>query len=489
MKRAWQRIIPYSVISALLYVINDWSQQAILRSGARPVTATSTFVAEHAVNSLELDWGIAVYAAVNVAAFLVYANVIGMARRNEFAFPAARRWALLAPFCISAFLIFLTPSLSQDLYSYIAHGYLGVTPGGNPLLQPAYVVGETPLGHVLESYGWHGRVSVSPYGILWTRIEMLIMAVSHDNVPLALILFKTTVVLATAGCAAFIWLILGRLRPQWQLLGTLVFIWNPMVIVEIAGEGHNDAVMGLFVLAALWACVASKPATSLVAQAMGVITKVVPIIFFPAQLMYLWHTRRSVPRLALAITIALLVATAIAAILYAPLWAGSHTLDGLINRASPASSASPLGGINFILKHSRWPQLAGSASFMAVAIPAALFVIWQSLRVKDATSLVRACVWISLAYVLLASPDYWPWYAFLPVALIAAAEPVELWWLVLLLSLPARFCAPLTVLYDHGFVNYVTARGVTTGLGASLPLVLLLYFAIRRLRLPQLSRP
>lgn len=73
---------------------------------------------------------------------------------------------------------------------------------------------------------------------------------SIRDVPLAMLL-KAIVVAVNTGAAMLLWRILGYVRPADQLFGTLVYLWNRVVLMKFAAEGHNDAVMILGVLAAL----------------------------------------------------------------------------------------------------------------------------------------------------------------------------------------------------------------------------------------------
>jgi len=117
------------------------------------------------------------------------------------------------------------------------------------------------------------------------------MKLSGIDVPTALILLKSVVAAASLATAFFIWVFLGAVRPSCQLFGTLAYLWNPLILAEFAGEGHNDAVMVLFVVAGLAACATRRPTASMIAQLLGFLTKYVSILFFPAQLIYLWRLR------------------------------------------------------------------------------------------------------------------------------------------------------------------------------------------------------
>ena len=52
--------------------------------------------------------------------------------------------------------------------------------------------------------------------------------------------------------AFLIWLIVGRLSPHRQLLGTLLYAWNPLCLLEFCASAHNDAVMLTFLLLGIY---------------------------------------------------------------------------------------------------------------------------------------------------------------------------------------------------------------------------------------------
>jgi alpha-1,6-mannosyltransferase len=465
------RIVAIGLVTVALYIVNYYVQRCIFHGGLPSADGP---------RGSTLAWQMAAYAAVTVALFGGYLAVLAMVKRGELTRGRALMWAMLVPCIVNLLLLPGRPWLSQDVFSYMAHGFLGVAPGSNPFLQPAEAAADTAIGPGLGAYGWHGQIGITPYGIVWTWIEKAVMQLSGGNLSLSMILLKFLVVAASLGTAFFIWSFLGRTNPSSQILGTLAFLWNPMILAEFAGEGHNDAVILFFVIAALAACAAGRPATSVVAQMLGILSKYVSLMFCPAQLVYLWRTRRGVGRLALEITAALAIVAAIAVALYAHLWAGSHTFDGLLRRGQPISSASPFGAINWMLRRSPLASVAGPLTVACVTLPLLALMGWASLRVRNAMDLARAFAWISLGYVLVASPDYWPWYACMPVTLIIVSETSRLLWLAILMSFTSRICAPLDVIRDHGFLGMVAAKGALTGLGASLPLAALLLWMYRR---------
>jgi alpha-1,6-mannosyltransferase len=465
-------ILAAGAASAALYLIIQLMQRAIFRNGlhANP----SLIDPGYAADSSALFWQYGVYFLSTLGLFIMYGFVLFRCWRGELN-RRASVCALALPVLFNVLLIPGVPHLSEDIFSYMAHGYLGQLPSGNPFLLPASAAGNTALGPQLAAYGWRPEtvVAISPYGVLWTRLEMAVMGVAND-VPAALLLLKTLVVAASFGTAFLIWCFLGRMNPRFQMLGTLTYLWNPLVVVEFAGEGHNDSVLIVFVLAILVACSRMRPAVSVAALSLGILVKYLPAMFAPALLAYLWRTRRGTGGLTLRVSLGGLAGVGVAAMLYLPLWAGLDTFQGLLVRGQPLSSASPAGVVNWFVMRTPFASMSGPLTLALVTIPALGFMLWASNRVRDIAGLAPAFAQVSLAFVLVASPDYWPWYAGLPVALAAAASPDRmLLWLAVLLSLFGRLCAPLEMMFENGFIPFTIAKGLTTGLCTTLPLLVL----------------
>jgi hypothetical protein len=466
-------ILVAGAASAALYLITQLTQRAMFRNGfgADLLLIDPSYPADPSA----LLWQYSLYFLSTLGLFALYGFVLFRCQRGELDRGAGRAFALALPVLFNVLLIPGVPHLSQDIFSYMAHGYLGQLPDGNPFLLPASAAGNTAIGPQLAAYGWRpvSVIQITPYGVLWTRLEMLVMGITTD-VQTAVLLLKVLVVSTSFGTAFLIWCFLARTNPRFQMLGTLTYLWNPLVVVEFAGEGHNDSVLIVFVLASLVACAAMRPAVSVATLLLGVLVKYLPAMFVPALLAYLWRTRGGTGRLALQIFIGLLVGVGAAAILYLPLWVGLETFHGLVALAQPISSATPVGVVRWFLIRTPFLSLSGPLSLALVTIPAVGFMLWASIRVRNIVGLARAFAQISLAFVLVASPDYWPWYLGLPVALAAAASPDKsLLWITLFISLLGRLCAPLDIMFDNGFITYPVAKGLTTGLGTTLPLLVL----------------
>jgi hypothetical protein len=179
-----------------------------------------------------------------IATLLLFALFAAVLRRFRSEPPSrdARILAIVFPVVFNALLVFVPPSTSIDLLSYISHGYIATELDGNPHVDPSSGVAATPLGAELIRYGWRPVHPASPYGPVWTRVEAGVARL-FDGVWGQLIALKLVVVAASLGSALLIWKILGDVRPGHQFVGTLAYLWNPLIVVEVATEGHNDSLV------------------------------------------------------------------------------------------------------------------------------------------------------------------------------------------------------------------------------------------------------
>ena len=58
-----------------------------------------------------------------------------------------------------------------------------------------------------------------------------------------LFLFKGLAIFAHLINCVLVWAILTKLAPARRLIGTLIYAWNPLIIIELAGSGHSEGLL------------------------------------------------------------------------------------------------------------------------------------------------------------------------------------------------------------------------------------------------------
>jgi alpha-1,6-mannosyltransferase len=446
-------VLVIGVLSAVLYAATYWAQRSIYLNGLM-FSGGGAILFGESRDQERLYLAVGVYGAATVGLFVLYAWLLRLCRNGALGTSWARRAVILFPVLFNLAFLLGRPLFSIDIWTYIAHGYLGTAGGSNPYGVRASDMIDSEFGRALVPFGWRPVHGYSPYGPLWTHIEIIAFRITQD-VPTVLLLLKTVIVAASLGSGALIWRILGRVRPQDQMLGTMSYLWNPVAVVEFAGEGHNDALMIMFVLLGIYLAICSWRTWAIPALMLGVLTKFLPLILLPAQVVFLWRRRQSWTHFLLHTALGLALGIGVAVLLYSPFWIGTATFQGVRDQGRPSFYASALVTLLEFLKRTRDETEAARLTLLILGGTFALFAFLRTLLVRDEGSLLRACAWISLAYLLLATPTYWPWYVGFPLAMMALTPHGVFRWMIPIMTLSARAVAPIDDIAVNGFLETV----------------------------------
>ena len=367
------------------------------------------------------------------------------------------------------------PGLSIDALSYLSHGAIATAPGGNPYVTASADVADTPFGQLLFAEGWLPVHQQSPYGPLWTHVERLAYLVSAGHVGQGLLALKAVVLAAVLASTLLIWLIVRQVRPGWELTAAMAFLWNPVVVVEFALEGHNDAVAICFALLGVWAAVTNRAFWAVIGIGLGALTKYTPVLLALPILVLLVHRRRSWSSLIGRLAAGLGVTAGLAWLLYRRFWASMATFDGLRKGTVPLPSWTPAGwlGVWFSTPFGQPPDHRPGIILAIVLAIVVCVVSWR----RTERGLLAACGIIVVAALVLA-PTYWPWYCTLPIAILATRGTWVAIAQILVLTTGSRIAAPYGDLFVIGVVPFEDAMKLSSFWGVDVPVVLCLIFAI-----------
>ena len=210
--------------------------------------------------------------------------------------PIAAKWLWGGAILFRLLLLFTSPSLSDDIYRYLWDGYVsnqGVSPYAYAIDAPELDYLDVPV-RALANNTW----MASPYlpAAQWIFHSLAFLF------PLEPIFLQILMV----GFDLLSGLILvGLLRltalPAHRLL---IYLWNPLVILEVAHGAHIDAWMALLTLAAIWFTLKTAPASNSptyqlyvlaapVLLAAATLTKILPFLLLPL-LFFLWSWRQRI---------------------------------------------------------------------------------------------------------------------------------------------------------------------------------------------------
>src|SRR5512137_710015 len=181
--------------------------------------------------------------------------------KNDEASPLAigGRFVIVTGAALAVLLLFSYPVDAIDVFVYAIYTRGWGLYGLNPLATaPAQFPGNDPwVGLAAE---WAS--APSPYGPVWQVLSLGAYFAGGGDFLRQVYALKILMILAYLGCGALIYLILKQRRPEWAVAGMVAFAWNPLVLLEVAQNGHNDIVMIFFLLAAVWALIAASHPTN-----------------------------------------------------------------------------------------------------------------------------------------------------------------------------------------------------------------------------------
>ncbi len=193
------------------------------------------------------------------------------------------RWPVIWGLALGFRLVLLpmTPTLSDDMYRYVWDGRVqanGISPYAHPPNDPALLrlrsAREPIYREVYRPINRKAFVTVYPPG------AQALFALSYQVVGASPTGFKAVFVLAElAGGLALLGLLRATQQPPERVL---IYLWSPLLVVEVAHAGHVDALMLPFLVLALWARVRERPLLLGLALGGAIAIKLFPLLLLPA---------------------------------------------------------------------------------------------------------------------------------------------------------------------------------------------------------------
>lgn len=354
---------------------------------------------------------------------------------------------LLITLLLSLPLLITFPINSTDLYWYVMRGRISSVHGQNPYSAVPSQFAADPF--LLPAGEWADETS--PYGPVWEIVAAGITAVAPHNPYLSLLLFKLLALLLHLAATILIWQLTTRQAPLSVLRVplTLLWAWNPALLLTFVVNAHNDILMLVWLLAGYWLMQRQRPTAGFLIMALAPLSKPIALLALPFFWLAGWRQLAGGERWRLPHYTAVTLAGSLllALIAFAPFGSplelaqrllreasdyGGFSLTALIILVGRALNADP--GTNNVL-------LVARALFLLVAV----WQVWQIRRGRYGRWPLRPVAHIFLAYILTAF-SFRIWYALWPFPwLLLDAHPRRRQ-----IGLLFLLCAQLSVLiYGH----------------------------------------
>lgn len=378
----------------------------------------------------------------------VYAITLVYIQRQTLVKIRNQRWLffLLGSTLLFGLILLMEPKLfSDDVFTYIFSGRILAIYHADPL-------NNAPVQFPFDAYSrWviSGRNTSNIYGPLWLCIASLLVSLRSHPIG-TLFLFKGLALLSHLLNCVLVWAILGKVAPTRRVLGTLIYAWNPLIVIELAGSGHSEGVLMCLLFIAMWLHVQTTgrwhTIGPLFALGLAISTNSIVLLLAP---LYIWFELRSIHTASHLVKgfcwracLVLLPALAISL----PFWRGAPTFFALTSAIDMEHFVhSPIGAFAIPLRIAftniaQWLHFSpvlqpiASADITIRASATCIFVliyldIFSKIRSapKDAHGLtanskdmqmnlpgfnVLLTGWVTAVfwYTILVSGWFWPWY-------------------------------------------------------------------------------
>ncbi len=317
--------------------------------------------------------------------------------------------------------------MSSDLFDYTSYARLWVLHNSNPYSSSISEFPEDPLFAVTC---WKSASSV--YGPAYTLLTVGFVHFAEafgGSLTLYMLIHKTAMFLFQLGSGVLIWKILSKAGAKDRAFKTALFLLNPLVMLEFPGNGHNEAMMITFLLAAIHLGQENKNALAAVCFAFAVQTKLYCLPMFIFFIVYRCWKAESLSDAARRVMALAGVFAVVNLILFIPFGLNETTLLAPIAGPGGSSMTKSLGDylafkapfqmkdLPFIGIFFRGDKVSDLRRF-ALLLTAAVCVA-GAFRSRTLSQAVSSMSFFALFWCLVGATWFMPWYITLAVAMAA----------------------------------------------------------------------
>lgn len=330
-------------------------------------------------------------------------------------------------------LVWLYPITAIDLFRYVVIGRVWTIHGESPLITPPH---EFPDDPYLPFAGEFEELN-SVYGPVWEIVVQVPLRLGATNMVAGAISLKFVVLLAYLICAILIGWIATPEKGS-SLAALTFFAWNPLILMQGPGNGHNDMVFMVLMVFGIILWQRRVWWAAAFVLTLAVLAKVAALLIIPLFGVVLLRSESTWQQRILKGSGAILIGTVTASALYLMFGPISETLSGVLNELTNRRGFAIASGVRMILREIIPRQVAEPIPRATGRYIFILFYGWILLRLwRNKLDLVTAGF---LAYFsqLMLGRTFRIWYPTWLIPLAALHLTPAIFWRTFLFGLTAE---------------------------------------------------
>lgn len=302
--------------------------------------------------------------------------------------------------------LFMAPLDARDIYDNIFHGRILGVYGANPFRD---LISQFPNDPFFKYPWW--KKSPSAYGPFWETLAGITAWLAGDGIITNILAFKILPGIFHLTSIVVVVSFLRRNHPQYALSGALLLGWNPVLLYETWGNGHNDIAMMFWVLLAALLISQKRYSLGTLSLVAGTLIKFIPLLLIPTAMLIGYHSLENIKSRFWFIVKTSLAAAFLIMIAYVPFWNGMATFS-VARRMQMFTTSIPSVMYSILKPALGWSEAARLVSLGAMGL-LAIFTLIHTLRGQKQESskdFLQSAFNILAFYLLVACLWFQQWY-------------------------------------------------------------------------------
>lgn len=302
--------------------------------------------------------------------------------------------------------------LSTDAHYYLFNNRILTEHQQNPYLVPPSNFADDQECYIVCRHLSDGTKIPYTYGPAWFLTTLIPHYLSFGNYFISLALLKLLLIFIYLASGYLIYLICKKIKPEYCKSATYLFLFNPILILETAGNAHNEIVLIFCILLSVYFLIHKKNTFAIIALFISALFKYITLPLAALLLLYILLTPQK--NKIKTILSGLLTSLGITILLYAPFWAGLDTFQGLImhSKRIAIATASPLFSIIYIIleKINSNPDYTDIIVKILFTLTFTIIILKYFKKKMILEEYLNANFWTLFTFLLIALSWLMPWY-------------------------------------------------------------------------------